>query len=91
MLVNPYFMQKLGIDSTALTKNTFKTSSGKTLIDYISKLRTLRYDSSQKLVIDDKKVMFRQDLIFEGLIGSGMFKDKILTIDIPDKKMLVRY
>ena len=90
LLVNPYFMLKMGIDSSTLSKNTFKISSGKTLTDYFSTLNTLRYGSSPKLVINDKKVMFRQDLIYEGLIGSGMFKDKILTIDIPDKKMLVR-
>ena len=90
LLVNSYFMQKLEIDSSSAPKESYNTSSGSTITDYKATINNFKYYNSQKLSSDNKSARFRRGLIYEGLIGSAMFKDKILTIDIPDKKMFVR-
>jgi len=42
------------------------------------------------LSIENKPTTIKDDLIYEGLIGSGLFRNKRLTIDIPNKRILFR-
>ena len=58
-------------------------------IDKIGKINSVSYCGTS-VSASSVGTIFREGLIYEGLIGSGMFKDKILTIDIPNKRMLVR-
>jgi hypothetical protein len=90
-LINPYFMNKLGIDSSSVSKGTEPVANtNRTLNLYFVMLPSYRYSCSPDLEAKNSNVTFKEDLIYEGLIGSAMFKDKILTIDIPNKRLLVR-
>ncbi|MEP0273165.1 MAG: retropepsin-like aspartic protease [Ekhidna sp.] len=87
-LINPYFMNDLGIDSSKLTSSIYTTP--------ISQKKLTDYSSEQKLGIcgtgseyQKKSVLFREGLIYEALIGSGLFSDKSITIDIPGKRFFV--
>lgn len=89
-LVNPYFIQRTIQDTSALKPQDYTAPvSGKKSIDKLGKINSVSYCGTS-VSGNDIGVIFREGLIYEGLIGSGMFKDKILTIDIPNKRMLVR-
>jgi hypothetical protein len=90
-LVNPYFIPMTIADTTALKSNEYTNPlSGEKLTDKLGKIHSVSYCGSSILNSNNNDVTFRQGLIYEGLIGSGMFKDKILTIDIQNKRILVR-
>ncbi|MEZ4993083.1 MAG: hypothetical protein R2824_21850 [Saprospiraceae bacterium] len=38
----------------------------------------------------DVTAVFREGMIHEGLMGSKMFRDRVITIDIPGKRMIVQ-
>jgi hypothetical protein len=57
---------------------------------YSTTLPFLSYCSSVKLHQKNVFVGFKEGLIYEGLIGSGMFRNCMLTIDILNSEMLVR-
>lgn len=44
---------------------------------------------SETISNNKKSATVKDDLIYEGLIGSGLFKNSKLTIDIPNKRILV--
>ncbi|MEP1097344.1 MAG: retropepsin-like aspartic protease [Cyclobacteriaceae bacterium] len=88
-LVNPYFMQKLGIDSTNVTTETYITPSARGFKDYVTSLNSVGVCADESLQWNDKSTTFREGLIFEALIGSGLFKDRAITIDIPGKRLIV--
>ncbi len=87
-LLNPYYMNHLGLDSTRVPSNTYTTPIQKRrLKDYSSPLELTICNSNQPAV--SKTVLFREGLIYEALIGSGLFKDKSITIDIPGRRFFV--
>lgn len=88
ILINPYFMQKLNLDSTKLTSSVYTTPvEGNELTDYISQQEISVCNSG--LERQSKTVLFREKLIYEALIGSGLFADKRITIDIPGKRFFI--
>jgi hypothetical protein len=91
LLVNPYFIPITIADTLSLKSNEYTNPlSGVKMTDKIGKINSVTYCGSSILSSNNNDVTFRQGLIYEGLIGSGMFKDKILTIDVPNKRLLVR-
>lgn len=87
-LINPYFLEQLGLDSAQLESSTYTTPILKrSLTDYLADQPLTICDSDQSAVM--KTVLFREALIYEALIGSGLFKDKAITIDIPGKRFFV--
>ncbi|WP_436516990.1 retropepsin-like aspartic protease family protein [Ekhidna sp. To15] len=87
-LLNPYFMNQLELDSAQLPSRIYTTP--------IQKRSLKDYSADQALTICDanlpvvtKTVLFREGLIYEALIGSGLFKDKSITIDIPGRRFFV--
>ncbi|MEQ9405737.1 MAG: aspartyl protease family protein [Cyclobacteriaceae bacterium] len=87
-LVNPYFMKELGIDSSEVIQQTYTTPiSGRTLTDYV-------FSEGQAGICSDgtgmkQPLIFREGLIYEALIGSGLFKEKAITIDISGKQFII--
>lgn len=89
-LVNPYYIKRLGLDTTGARSRPYKTPiSGQTLRDYILRIPSVAFCGSSGLRVTEQNAIFRQNLIYEGLIGSGFFKDKEVTIDIPGRKLMV--
>ena len=80
LYINSYFIDKLGLDPASLTP------TGDGMDGVISNVSICGSDVS----VQNKSAQFKDKLIYEGLIGSAIFKDKILTIDIPGEQIIVK-
>lgn len=91
LVINPFYIPRTLRDTSALKSREYVTPlTGRKLTDRTGKINSVSYCGSTMLSTNDVSITFREGLIYEGLIGSGMFKDRILTIDIPNKRFLVR-
>jgi hypothetical protein len=91
LIVNPYFMPGLGLDTSGMpVKYSGESNGGVKSRVYESRLQSVSYTTIPSITQHDVVAVFKQGLIYEGLIGSGMFRNKRLTIDIPHRRMLVR-
>lgn len=93
-LVNPYFMNQLGLDKSGMQSSVFTTPvTGKKLTEYKSTIGTVKVctenDNSGGQISRDVSAVFREGLIYEALIGSFLFKERNVTIDIPNKEMII--
>ena len=88
LLINPFYIEQLDVDK-ADCRETFQNAE-KTASDWHIELPTGSICTAPIVGAKDVKVTFRENLIYEALIGSGWFKDKALTIDLPNKRMFVR-
>ncbi len=73
--LNEYYSEKLGLQLDSLNR---------------SSLEKISLCGNDKVLKENKSVTVKPDLIYEGLIGSEIFRDKKLTIDIPNSRILVR-
>lgn len=90
-VMNPYYMKMLGLDSTNTKKQNYTTPVTQTpLHDYIGNISSVKLKGVNSTEITNKSSLFRENMIHQALIGSAMFKDKSITIDIQNKKMYVR-
>ncbi len=91
VILHPYFMNKLKLDPEEAKTSTYKTPiSGKELKDSIFTLDWVGLCSDQgRLKMEDWSVVFREDMIHEALIGSELFKNARVTIDLASKRMVV--
>jgi hypothetical protein len=84
LMLNTRYLSKLNIH----LKDTPKEDYGYYV--YSTALPTLSYCGSVKLMQKNVFVGFKDGLIYDALIGSGIFRNHKLTIDIPKSEMLVR-
>ncbi|HMQ67835.1 MAG TPA: retropepsin-like aspartic protease [Ignavibacteria bacterium] len=92
-LVNPFFMKQLGLDKNKIQSGIFKTPiTGTDLTEYKSVLNSVKVCNTNNFstgnVSVDVPVIFREGLIYEALIGSFLFRNGNITIDIPDKLVM---
>lgn len=73
--LNKYYAEKLDLQLDSLNHG---------------KVEKLALCGKDLLIKENKNITVKDDLIYEGLIGSGIFRDKKLTIDIPNKRILFR-
>jgi len=92
-LVNPYFIDELDLDRQQAKVMPYTTPlSQKKLTDSIFSLEKVTFGTKKnRMVNNDISASFREGLIYEGLIGSGLFKNNQITIDIPNKQFIVHY
>lgn len=91
LFINPYYAGKLGLDTaSALNKSYNMIPGGNTSVDYELSLNKIMVCGLNDPFLSDVKATFRQGLIYQGLIGSEIFKNSIVTIDIPRSRMLIR-
>lgn len=90
-LVNPYFISQL-----QLNRNIAKTQAYKTVLsqekrtDSIFNLDKVAFGNVDRFISrQNVTASFREGLIYEGLIGSGLFKETQVTIDIPSKRFII--
>lgn len=82
LMLHPSYMKKLNISEPPK-----KTDYGYYI--YSTMLPKLSYCNSGKLYEANHFVGFKEGLIYQGLIGSGMFRNYKITLDIPGSKLLV--
>jgi len=83
LMLHPDYLKKLGITISP------KTTQGMGYYIYSTTLPKLSYCDVPSLIQLNHFVGFKEGLIYESLIGSGMFSRSKLTIDIPASKMYV--
>lgn len=89
--INPYYMSMLGFDSTNTKREEYSTPiSHIKLNNYTGTLNSVQLNGVSSIELKNKNVTFQANMIHQALIGSEIFKDKALTIDIQSKKMYVR-
>jgi aspartyl protease len=80
-MLQPASMQRLGITPDG-------SNRGAPDYVYATVLPELHLCDAPEVKTTRPFVGFKQGLIYEGLIGDGMFRDRRLTIDIPGRRML---
>ncbi len=93
-LVNPYYMKQLGLDTMNMTSRSYTTPiSGHKLSEHAYNSDSVNIcsdgNSLQGKTLSKVPTVFREGLIYEALIGSFLFKDSDITIDIPNKRMFI--
>lgn len=90
-LINPYYIKKLGLDESEAETRSYTTPISQTkLTDTIYSLDSIGICSGENTPQQtDAAVTFRENLIYEALIGSALFKDRKITIDIPGQRFFI--
>ncbi len=87
-VVNPFFMEQLGFNESNTEASTYMTPiSGTEIKDYIARENDLRICRTPAVITST--VVFREGLIMEALVGSGLFKNGAITIDIPSAQFII--
>ncbi len=86
-VLHPHFMSSLGLDVSKARASTYVTPiSGTQLNDLITSNNDMSICSTSASI--DADIVFREGLIMEALIGSGIFKEGAITIDIPESRFI---
>jgi len=90
IILNTRYLELLNIDTTATSvkKETYKSIFGKMESTYEANVPHLKIIGSSES-INDKMVTFKKDLIYDGLIGAGAFRNSIITIDILSRRLII--
>lgn len=90
-IINPHFISALTTDETTVTQSTYQAPiSGRQLLDQNAVLSSVGVCANESsMSVKDATVIFREGLIYEGLIGSELFKQTAITIDIPGKRFII--
>ena len=91
IVINSNFLSRLGID-TASTRNENRQTpfSGRQFRQYVAMIDSVNYCDLQTGPMRNTRVDFKQGLIYDGIIGTGYFKNLPITIDIPVQKIWVK-
>jgi len=88
--INPYYIEKLGYNRNQLEQIYFKKFISKEENkDWIGTLNSFRLENSS-YELKDISIKFRQDLIYEALVGSQIFANSTVAFDIEHKKLYVK-
>ena len=90
-LINPFYMKALGIDAeSGDVKTTVEqdlTPGGS--VTHETTIPSISLAGIGSVRLAQPTVAFKEKLIYDGLIGSLLFKDRVITIDIPGSRLYV--
>ncbi|WP_271764681.1 pepsin/retropepsin-like aspartic protease family protein [Aquimarina algiphila] len=91
-MLNPGYIDDLKLNKTELSTQKYKTQlSGEERIDSIYTLNSISVGKGNKEVKKNEvTVIFRKGMIYNALIGSGLFKNNTITIDIPNRTFIIQ-
>lgn len=79
IIMDKSYLNILGFNSTSVDD---KKSVRKTV-------QKISLSAAPEVSIENQMVIFKNKLIYDGVIGIGIWQDRKLTIDIPNKRMIV--
>lgn len=90
-IVHTGYLNDLNLNPTEGRPQTYETQlSREKREDVIHTVNSIAIGEGEGMVrLTDVAVIFREGLIYNALVGSGMFKNKIITIDIPNRTFIV--
>ncbi len=91
-ILNPGYIDDLKLNKTELSTQKYKTQlSSEERIDSIYTLNSISVGKGNKEVKKNEvTVIFRKGMIYNALIGSGLFKNNTITIDIPNRTFIIQ-
>lgn len=76
-------------DSVKRNKITYNTNKAKSFNQYHSKINKLAVCNASQIKIVNPDIVFQDSLIYDGLIGIEIWKGYKVTIDIPNRQMVI--
>jgi hypothetical protein len=91
-MVNPYYLSALGIDveSPDVQTTEFINPDGKSQEMVQASITSIALAHSQLVKVTDVQVTFLNNFIYEGLVGWQLFRHFLVTIDLPNLRLLIR-
>jgi len=92
VMINPYFFRALGIDVSSPNVKTekFESENGHSQEKYTVVIPTIELVGSKLITQEKVSAVFLQEFIYEGLIGWQLFKNNLITIDYPKRRLMVK-
>lgn len=89
IILNPYYLEKLNLKADTLNVSNYKKMiSGEEKKQWIIEIDSLKLVGSDN-VLAQPTVRFKEDLIYEGLIGSRLFADGMVFFDIANETLYI--
>ena len=92
IMISPYYFDALEIDTTSISyiRESFRNPNGTFQSMRISPISSIQLQHSRLIRGNNLKTYFLKDFIYEGLIGWQLFRDNKVTVDYPNRRILVR-
>lgn len=91
ILVNSKFISALGIDTSKTKNSDFITPfTRQSFRRYVATIDSVQYCGLQHEPLRKVRIDFKENMIYEGIIGASYFEDLPFTIDIANKRILVQ-
>lgn len=90
-IVNTAYLNDLNLDMAKATTQAYRTQlSNQARTDTLYTLNAISLGgANDKVETKEVTTIFREGLIYNALIGSGLFRDRTITIDIPNRVFIV--
>lgn len=82
------FMELLGLDTESENVQAIPVNDD---VIYKSPIQKLTLYNAPDIMLDSPEIYFQDNLIYDGVIGIEFWKDKLVTIDIQGKRIIVGY
>lgn len=85
------YMKNLNIDPSSknVEKNKRIDLTGKPEIIYLTSLSGISLLNAPNIKLSGPEVIFKDNIIYDGLIGNAIWYGKQVTLDIPNKQMII--
>ena len=92
IMISPYYFDALGIDTLSVdyAKEGFQNPDGTFQDMRIAPVSSIQLRQSTLIRGNNVTTYFLEDFIYEGLIGWQLFRNNKVTIDYPNRRILVR-
>lgn len=90
-ILNTAYLNDLNLNKEKAHTQAYQTQlSQESRVDTLQTLSSITVGTADRMhEVKDVTAIFREGLIYNGLIGSGLFRDKVITIDIPNRVFIV--
>jgi len=92
IMISPFYFDALEIDTTSVSysRESFRNPNGTFQSMRIAPISSIQLQQSSLIRGHNLKTYFLEDFIYEGLIGWQLFRDNKVTVDYPNRRILVR-
>lgn len=90
-ILDARYMQALGIDSASekVTRRVRKSNFGASETEYVAPIPFIALWGDPASAITNRRVVFKRNLIYDGLLGTSFLLGRSLTIDIQGRRFLL--
>lgn len=91
IIIDARYMEIFGIDtvSSSVKKIESKNINGEKEVIYRTGINKISLPGVSDIMLSNPQVIFKKNLIYDGIIGVEIWLDKKLTIDIPGNRLII--